>query len=161
VENGTLIQNDHALGGTGGSEFRGGAGGAGGNTSGGGLYIAVNGNFAGGLPGLKLSYQSWESYGGGVCIAAGIVTLSHDAIENHVAIAQGGAIGAGVSIASHATVYVDAFTLSNLVGNTRSDSDYSKGTVDNIDGTYTLNSSRATTHPTPDERRGMWRSRPA
>jgi hypothetical protein len=116
---------------------------------GGGLYVGggsvtlsgdtVDANFAGGLPGLKLSYQSKEAYGGGICIAAGTVAPSNDIIENNVAIAQGYAIGAGVYIASPATVYVDAFTLSNLVGNTRYDSYYPSGTVDNIDGTYTLN----------------------
>jgi hypothetical protein len=98
----------------------------------------VDGNFAGGLPGLKLSFHgSYDSYGGGICVAAGTVTLSNDTVENNVAIALGYAIGAGLDIGTHATVYMDAYTLSNVISNTRYDSYYPAGIVDDIDGTYT------------------------
>jgi hypothetical protein len=119
-----------------------------GNSYGGGLYVnggtvtlsgdTVNGNFAGGLSGLQLSFQaSLYSDGGGLYVAAGTVTLSNDTVENNVAIGTIGAIGAGLDIASHAKVYIDAFTVSNTIGNTSYDSSSPGGRIDNIDGPYT------------------------
>jgi hypothetical protein len=114
---------------------------------GGGLYInggtvnlsgdSVNGNFAGGLPGLQMSFLGTiQSFGGGMYVAAGAVILSNDTVENNVAIAQS-ALGAGLYIGSHATASFDAFTLAHVISNTRYDSSYPAGIVDDIDGTYT------------------------
>jgi hypothetical protein len=97
----------------------------------------VDGNFAGGWPGLQWSYDdSQDSYGGGLYVAAGTVTLSNDTVENNVAIGASYAIGAGLDIASHAKVSIDAFTVSNTISNTSYyPSIFSR--IDNIDGPYT------------------------
>jgi hypothetical protein len=115
-----------------------------GNTSyGGGLYVGggtvnlsgttVDGNMAGGQPVLPATrFQSRFAFGGGIYVAAGTVTLSNDTVESNVAIGWNFAVGAGLYIASQATVYIDAFTLAHVINNT------SNGTVDNIDGAYIL-----------------------
>jgi len=95
-----------------------------------GLYIAggtvslsgdtVDSNYAG------LGYG--EGYGAGLYIAAGTVTLTDDTVEYNGA--NGGqSAGGGLLITPEATVYIDPFTLANIINNTAA--------VDpNIDGTY-------------------------
>jgi hypothetical protein len=97
---------------------------------GGGLYIAggtvslsgdtVDSNYAG------LVYG--DGYGAGLYIAAGTVTLTDDTVEYNGA--NGGqSAGGGLLITPEATVYIDPFTLANIINNT--------AVVDpNIDGTY-------------------------
>jgi hypothetical protein len=126
------------------------AGGTGtsGNSYGGALYVAggtlnlsgdtMGGNFAGGEPSAPLDFSaSYQSYGGGIYVATGTVTLCNDFVENNVASAQGYAQGAGIYIASHAQVYIDATTLAQVISNTRYDSYVPTGTPDNINGPYT------------------------
>jgi hypothetical protein len=64
-------------------------------------------------------------------VAAGIVTLCNDIVENNVALTFAAGGGGGIYIASAATVYIDAFTLAHVISNT------TDGKVDNIDGPYT------------------------
>jgi hypothetical protein len=118
-----------------------------GNAYGGGIYVnsgtvnlsgdVVNSNFAGGLPGLRLSLAAnRDAYGGGLYVAAGTVTLSDDTVENNVAVGASVAIGGGLDIASRAEVSIDAFTLINTIGNTSNDPS-GIGRPDDIDGPYT------------------------
>jgi hypothetical protein len=118
-----------------------------GNAYGGGIYVnsgtvdlfgdVVNGNFAGGLPGLRLSLAAnLDAYGGGLYVAAGTVTLSNDTVENNVAIGASFAIGAGLDIASHAKVSIDVFTVSNTISNNSYDPSTGRR-IDNIDGPFT------------------------
>jgi len=53
------------------------------------------------------------SYGGGLYVAGGTVTLTSDTVESNRAHSAGG----GIYIASGATVYIDAFTLANVINN--------------------------------------------
>jgi hypothetical protein len=105
----------------------------GGNAFGGALYVAagqvvltnaaVNNNLAinpGGSP-------TPSGYGGGLYVAGGTVTLASDTVESNAV--RGGGYGGGLFIAKGATVYIDAFTLADVINNTAA--------IDpNIDGTY-------------------------
>jgi len=106
AENGTLIQNNQAIGGNG---FFGEAGpnnsnrvasSNGGNGWGGGLYVSggtvtltgstVNNNTAQGGASGELNIESaangGNGYGGGVCVAGGTVTLSSDTVDGNQAV---------------------------------------------------------------------------
>jgi hypothetical protein len=119
------------------------------NSYGGGVYMAggtlnlsgdtMNGNFAGGQPVLQLNPNSgFDSCGGGMYVASGTVTLCNDFVENNVAIGRADAQGAGIDISSKAKVYIDASTLAQVISNTSYPGTFPNGTVDNIDGPYTL-----------------------
>jgi hypothetical protein len=119
------------------------------NSYGGGVYMGggtlnlsgdtMNGNFAGGQPVLQLNPNSgFDSYGGGMYVAAGTVTLCNDFVENNVAIGRADAQGAGIDISSKAKVYIDASTLAQVISNTSYPGTFPIGTIDNIDGPYTL-----------------------
>jgi hypothetical protein len=102
LENGTVVQNNHAIGGIGGN----GPGGVGGDASGGGLYVAggiayrngacINNNIAqGGVGGVWFSSQppiggvvyndNGIAYGGGLYVAGGKLNLSGDAVNGNLA----------------------------------------------------------------------------
>jgi hypothetical protein len=116
---------------------------------GGGLYMVggtlnlsgdtMNGNFADGQPAPQYApNQSLDSYGGGMYVATGTVTLCNDIVENNEAIGFGYAQGAGIYISSQAKVYIDASTLAQVISNTSYPGTWPNGTIDNIDGPYTL-----------------------
>jgi len=86
------------------------------------------------------------TYGGGIYVAGGTVTLRNDIIEGNVAGTgyNGGTFfeyidgyGGGIFIASGATVSIDSFTVANTIDNSDSSGIYF-GTTANIDGTYIL-----------------------
>jgi hypothetical protein len=107
LENGTLVQNNSAVGGNGGNAYPepGGMGGNGGNAYGAGVYIAggtanlagvtLSGNLVvGGNGGVGLNafgggrYNAGypgNAFGGGLYVAGGSVTLSNDTVENNQA----------------------------------------------------------------------------
>jgi hypothetical protein len=161
---GVTVNSNRAQGGTGGynaggtpTGICGGAGGDGGGASGGGLFVAggsvtltsvvlennsaVGGRGETGCP----SGAGGNGLGGGLYVGGGaIVTLCSDTIEFNVASGGAGGIGApsgqgeggGIYVASKATAYLDAFTVSNTITNT--DSSGTNGTTANIDGSYVL-----------------------
>jgi hypothetical protein len=97
----------------------------------------INGNFADGQPAPQLDpNESRDSYGGGMYVAAGTVTLCNDIVENNEAIGYAYAQGAGIYISSHAKVYIDASTLAQVISNTSYPGTWPIGTIDNIDGPY-------------------------
>jgi hypothetical protein len=101
LENGSLIQNNQAIGGNGGSGY----GGVGGDGSGGGLYVAggtakllgvtVNNNIAQGGQGSTFftnppcpcyaQNYGGNAFGGGLDVEGGTVSLSNDIVENNSA----------------------------------------------------------------------------
>jgi hypothetical protein len=104
LENGTLVQNNHAIGGTGGENdsISNGRAGPGGNAFGAGVFLAggtgtftgvtVDNNVAVGGPGGAAFTGTGTAYakagngsGGGVYIAAGTVTLSSDTVDGNQA----------------------------------------------------------------------------
>ena len=135
-----------------GNTAQGGDGSLPGSAYGGGVYVAagtvtvsndtLEANQA--LAGNELPNHlntSADGYGGGLYVAGGTVTLTNDYIEYNLAAVitsngQGGIAyfrghGGGIFIASGATVYLDAFSVTNTVYNTAE-------TGTNIYGTYTL-----------------------
>jgi hypothetical protein len=147
----TTIQNDSAIGGN-----STGLGGTGGSAFGGGIYIgggtvdlsnvvldlnaAQGGNGAeggqvetsgrGGKPYRVGNGNGGNGLGGGLCIAAGTVTLRNTTVQNNKTTGglRGGGGGAsdglgeggGLYIASAASVSLDSFTLANVRNNTAS-----------------------------------------
>ena len=116
LENGTLVHNNQAIGGTGAMDGMFFTGSAGGDAFGGGLYISggtanltgvtVNNNSA--LGGFGAFYG--KAFGGGIYVAAGSVTLSNDSAAGNAASASESnslivplAAGGGIYIASEAT----------------------------------------------------------
>jgi hypothetical protein len=116
LENGTLVHNNQAIGGTGAMDGQFFTGSAGGDAFGGGLYISggtanltgvtVNNNSA--LGGFGPFYG--KAFGGGIYVAAGSVTLSNDSAAGNAASATESngllvplAAGGGIYIASEAT----------------------------------------------------------
>jgi hypothetical protein len=115
LENGTVIQNNEALGGNGGNA-PGGPGGDGGNAQGGGVFVsagtvtftsttlgsnlAQSGSGGTGRSGGSAGY----GYGGGLAISAGTVNLTSVMVNsNHVDIGKGiptNAVGGGIYIGS-------------------------------------------------------------
>jgi hypothetical protein len=94
LENGTLIQNNQAIGGDGGPGGQFTAGSPGGDASGGGVYIAdgtanltgvtINNNSA--IPGLTgVGFDTPYGFGGGLYVASGKVNLSGDTVEGNSA----------------------------------------------------------------------------
>jgi hypothetical protein len=100
LENGTVVQNNQAIGGTGGN----GPGGVGGDASGGGLYVAggtaylsgasINNNIAQGGVGGHFTFfngtdlgtvynANGSAYGGGLYVAGGKVNLSGDTVNGN------------------------------------------------------------------------------
>jgi hypothetical protein len=118
LEGGTSVQNNQALGGQGGTDvtWYGNYGWAGGNGFGGGVFVA-DGTAT--LTDVTVSYNNakggvggnWRSIHGG-----------------HPGLGEGG----GLYINTLATVYLDAFTVANVLNNTASTSD------PNIHGSYNL-----------------------
>jgi hypothetical protein len=117
LENGTLVQNNQAIGGTGAMDGQFFIGSCGGDAFGGGLYISggtanltgvtVNNNSALGGFG-PVCYG--KAFGGGIYVAAGSVTLSNDSAAGNAAKALESnslivplAAGGGIYIASEAT----------------------------------------------------------
>jgi hypothetical protein len=119
----------------------------GGNGLGGGLYVAAGTvtltgdtlgvNTALGGPGLA-GRGCGNGFGGGLYAAGGTITLLNDAVTGNAA--NGGASqgvtglgeGGGLYMAPAATVYLDAFTVANILNNAAS-------TIDpNIHGSYNL-----------------------
>jgi len=100
------------------------------------------------------NFSAYPGYGGGLCIAGGTVTVTEDTVESNTAdfgsggglyVAAGtvtltnctveynGATGYGGGLYSQtgATVYINPFTLANIINNTAA--------IDpNIDGSYIL-----------------------
>jgi len=71
------------------------------------------------------SVNETSAFGGGLYVAGGTVTLNNDTVGSNLA----GSAGGGIYIFSGATVYIDPFTLANVINNTAA--------IDpNIDGTY-------------------------
>jgi adhesin HecA-like repeat protein len=103
LENGTLDQNNSAIGGNGGNAYPapGFMGGNGGNASGAGVYIAggtadlagvtlssnvaVGGNGGAGIPRFSGAGYPGNAFGGGIYVAGGSVTLSNDTVEHNEA----------------------------------------------------------------------------
>jgi hypothetical protein len=94
LENGTVIQNNQAIGGNGGPGGQFVAGSPGGDAFGGGLYIsggtanltrvAINNNSA--IPGLSgVNFHKPAAYGGGLYVADGKVNLSGDTVDGNSA----------------------------------------------------------------------------
>ena len=117
LENGTLVRNNQAIGGTGAMDGMFFTGSAGGDAFGGGLYISggtanltgvtVNNNSA--LGGFGPGAYG-KAFGGGIYVAAGSVTLSNDSAAGNAASASESnslivplAAGGGIYIASEAT----------------------------------------------------------
>jgi hypothetical protein len=152
LANGTVIQNNQAVGGFGAS----GTSGTGGNAWGGGVYIAggtakltgatVNNNSAVGGFGARTSPGGVDNYptgpggdgfGGGLYAAAtAVVTLCGDTVESNAASGgtgtkNGQGHGGGLFSDQKATLYLDSVTFANTLNNTAD--------IDpNIDGSYTL-----------------------
>jgi hypothetical protein len=125
LENGTLVQNNQAIGGFGGTpsnctnHFKAGVGG---NASGGGLYVAggtanltgvtVNNNIAQAGGGGELCNTippgfngPGNAYGGGIYVAAGTVALASDTMDGNLAdacpsVGEGYALGGGLYVAA-------------------------------------------------------------
>jgi hypothetical protein len=70
--------------------------------------------------------------GGAVCVAGGTVTMRDDSVTGNSANGHARGFSGGLYIASAATVYLDAFTVANIVNNTAS------GISNDIYGAYTL-----------------------
>jgi hypothetical protein len=83
------------------------------------------------LSGSTLAGNSAGS-GGGIRVHNGTVTLTNDTVTDNTARVAGG----GLFIDSGATVYLDAFTVANILNNT--DSSGLNGPTANIYGAYTL-----------------------
>jgi hypothetical protein len=153
VTGGVVIENNSAVGGSGAY----GTSAAGGNGFGGGVYIAggtanltgatIHGNSAGGGEGGYIYTGGFQvdvlgpggnGYGGGLYAANGAsVTLCSDTVEYNAASGGAGAknrngngYGGGLFI-KYATLYLDSFTLANIINNT---ADHNA----NIDGKYAL-----------------------
>jgi hypothetical protein len=77
-----------------------------------------------------LSGNSAGNDGGGIYAYGGTVTLTNDTMQSNTATSYGG----GIYIRSVAAVYLDQFTVANIINNT----DSSNGSTANIDGSYTL-----------------------
>jgi hypothetical protein len=93
-------------------------------TAGGGLYVG-----AGTVTLTNDTVQSNKAAtaGGGLYVAAGTVTLTSDKVQSNTAGTEGG----GMYITSGAVVYLDAFTLNNVINNTAPKHKYP-----NIDGSF-------------------------
>jgi len=97
-------------------------------TCGGGVYVAGGTVSLSGdtVDSNSVGYYSDVS-GGGLYVAAGTMTLTNDTVEYNGATGYGG----GLYIQTGDTVYIDPFTLANIINNTAA--------IDpNIDGTYIL-----------------------
>src|SRR5262249_2369786 len=86
------------------------------------------------VSGSTVSGNSSEIDGGGIWIhdVTGTVTLTNDTITSNTCTGPGG----GVYIFSGSTVYLDSFTVANIINNT--DPSGLNGSTANIDGPYTL-----------------------
>ena len=75
-----------------------------------------------------------NAYGGAVYVGGGTVTLRNDIVTGNSALQGAGATGegGGLSIATAASVSLDAFTQANVINNTASTA------YPNIDGSYTI-----------------------
>jgi hypothetical protein len=137
LENGTLLEDNHALGADGDS-FGDPASGA----LGGALYVAggtvnisnttLSNNSA--VAGLAELLNGANAFGGAIYVAGGSVTITTSTVSQNDASANwqpGTSGGGGLYIASAATVYLDAFTAANILNNTAL-------TNPNIDGQYTM-----------------------
>jgi predicted outer membrane repeat protein len=74
-----------------------------------------------------VQYNTAATAGGGLYVGAGTVTLTSDTVQYNTAATAGG----GLYIASGAVVYLDAFTLGNVINNTAP-----KHQHPNIDGSF-------------------------
>jgi hypothetical protein len=117
LENGTLIQNNQALGGNGGPGGQFIAGSPGGNAFGGGVYIAggtanltgvtINNNSA--IPGQSgVGVGTPVGYGGGLYVASGKVNLSGDTVDGNSA---GSDLGPGSVNGDGGAMYLAAGTV--------------------------------------------------
>jgi hypothetical protein len=121
--NGTLLEDNFALGADGGAFGEPPSG-----AMGGAVYIAggtVNvGNTTfssnSAVAGLAYSTPAASAFGGAIYVADGTVTMTYSTVTNNN--------GGGLYIASPATVYLDAYTVANTTGNSPND----------ISGFYTL-----------------------
>jgi hypothetical protein len=134
LENGTLMENNYALGGDGdpfGDPPSGAMGGA--------LYVAggtvnirdttFSNNSA--AAGFTQSVNGASAFGGAIYVAAGSVTMTTSTVTQNGADANwvpGTNDGGGIYITNAATVYLDALTVANTTGNSPND----------IFGVYTL-----------------------
>jgi hypothetical protein len=135
----TTLTDNRAAGGSGGNSLY--SGGNGGSGHGGGLCVAggtvkltsttLSNNVAAGGPGGSPNGYFGAGYGGGIYVGGGTVSLFNDTVQfNH---AESYNLGEGGGIANvYGTVYLDAFTLANLINNTASTSG------PNIQGSYNL-----------------------
>jgi hypothetical protein len=154
LENGTVIQNNKAIGGNGGNANGKAYPGGGGNAYGGGVYIAgstasvdsttlFNNQASGGQGGngWSVGWDGWyrmhgsngSGLGGGISIGGGTVTLSNDTVASNTASSGGGIYIA--AIWDMPPVCIDSFTVDNTIDNT--DSSGLNGSTANIDGPYT------------------------
>ena len=105
VENGSVIQNNSAVGGDGGSAYLPNSnsfGGEGGSAWGGGLYVAGSGTMAGdsvlnnlaaaGNPGLRGAFQAFALGGGIFVLPTSTVTLSNDIVESNAVTSPGAGV---------------------------------------------------------------------
>jgi hypothetical protein len=112
LENGTLIHNNQAIGGTGGMASQFYTGSAGGAGFGGGLYIGggqanltgvtVSNNSALGGTGNYVYHGGGSGYGGGLYVDRATVTLSSDTVDNNLVsgtVADGDGFGGGLYVA--------------------------------------------------------------
>jgi hypothetical protein len=128
LDNGTLLENNRAIGGDGGGSCQK-IGGVGGNAYGGGLYVAggtanlsgvtVNNNIAQGGEGGWSCYQIYfvfnstgNASGGGIYVAAGTLTLSSDTVDGNLADACAGRGGPGYALGGGLYVAAGNVTLS-------------------------------------------------
>jgi len=103
---------------------------AGGITPSGGAIYVISGNMT--ISGCILTGNSAPNAGGAIYVGGGTVTLTNDKVAGNTAAGYGG----GLYISSGATVYLDSFTVANIIDNT--DASGLNGPTANIDGTYTL-----------------------
>jgi hypothetical protein len=92
---------------------------------GGGLYVAGGAVTLSNDTVQANSVNETSAFGGGLYVAGGTVILNNDTVASNSA----GSAGGGIYIFSGATVYIDPFTVANVINNTAA--------IDpNIDGTY-------------------------
>jgi hypothetical protein len=116
----------------------GGSPGLGGDTwlwsGGGGLFVAGGTvNISNAFVTSNTAQYSRDNYGGGIYVAGGTVTLTNDSVASNAAdgLSGGPSSGAGIYIATAASVSLDTYTVSHTINNTAS-------TDSDIYGTYVL-----------------------
>jgi predicted outer membrane repeat protein len=106
------------------------AGAAGGSTSSGGAIYVRTGNVT--ISGCILTGNYAPNAGGAIYVGGGTVTLTNDKVAGNSTTGYGG----GLYISPGTIVYLDSFTVANIIDNT--DSSGLNGPTANIDGLYTL-----------------------